>query len=157
MNQTEDTKISPIEEEKPNLCYWCHQIGSEEKPLYLFDYTKDDDYNQYYSCSSEHELKVLKYYNFITKWRIFYYLLIFFIPLCLLFLLVIFNWNFIFAYPIFVSFGLGLIIFPNLSQKTIDGIGLRRTNILSRILGGILVAIGLTLFIINGVKIFVPT
>lgn len=156
MNKLENIETSTEIEPVPNRCYWCHVIEEEDITLQVTEYiNSDDEIKHFYTCSVEHEQKVLRHFHFITQWRILYYILIYLIPVILIILFVIFSWNFIFVFPIFISFGLGLIAFPNLSQKSIEGLGLKKSIILGRILGGILVCIGLTLFIINGVKIFV--
>ena len=155
MNELENKDTSEIEPAS-NRCYWCHAIEEEDITLHLTDYLDaEEEVQHFYTCSVDHEHKVLRHFHFITQWRILYYILIYLIPVILVILFVIFNFNFIFVFPVFISFGLGLIAFPNLSQKTIDGLGLKRSIILGRVLGIILVCIGLTLFIINGVKIFV--
>ena len=78
----------------------------------------------------------------------------FLIPLVLAFLS-FYYWSLIFTFGIFFSIGLGLVIVPLLGNQLLYGLGIKRTNIIGRILGGMLMIIGLTLVIINGFKIFV--
>jgi len=99
----------------------------------------DDEFNVYI-CSPEHETRVNKSYNYIDKIFILGLILIFLVPIVFVGLT---------FYPVFVSIGLGLIIYPLFSQQVIKALGLQKSNILARILGTIIILLGIVLFIVD--------
>ncbi|MFW9922769.1 MAG: hypothetical protein ACFFDW_05705 [Candidatus Thorarchaeota archaeon] len=153
-------EIEEIDESNVHLdimkCYWCNITEDDSSSLKRAEIQLGEQINYFYTCSKEHENRVVKFYNYSSKTKLLYYFFILIAPIILLVLTAIF-WNFVFVYPIFGSIGIGLIILPLFSNRTIEGLGLRNTLIIGRILGVVLVVIGFTLFAINGYKIFLPS
>ncbi len=137
------------------LCHWCHQLEDENEQFSQVEITKEDQTRAYYYCSKEHEQKIIRFYNYSKILRVIYFLFIILFPVILSICLAIFG-NLLFVFLVFVSLGIGIIIFPYLGEKTVKGLGLKNTLTLGRVLGLVLVLIGVTLFVINGWKIFLP-
>ncbi|NHJ46762.1 MAG: hypothetical protein FK733_03140 [Asgard group archaeon] len=139
-----------------NKCIWCNIESSEEQSLYESEILQrgKDTPSKFWICSIEHEKRVVGYYRYSEKTYIFYLALVFLAPIILI-VLTIFLDSLIFTFAIFFSLGLGLVIVPLLGNQIIYNLGIKRTNILGRILGGMLMLIGITLVIINGFKVFV--
>ncbi|MHA1155882.1 MAG: hypothetical protein ACTSQK_07205 [Candidatus Heimdallarchaeota archaeon] len=148
LEATSNEKLEP-------LCHWCHQLGEENEQFLQVELVEGDQTKAYYYCSKEHELKIIRFYNYSKNFRIVYYLFILLFPIILLTLLAIFH-NWLFIYVVFISLGLGIIILPLLGEKTVNGLGLKNSLILGRVLGLVILLIGVTLFVINGWKIFLP-
>ena len=142
-------------EDENYFCHWCHQIEKDNEQFPIMDLSDENLERKYKYCCPEHEQKIIKFYNYSEKIKLLYYAFIFIIPLILMVLLVIFT-NWLFIYLVFVSFGIGLLFYPLLREKTVKGIGLKNTLILGRVLGMVILLIGITLFVINGWTIFRP-
>jgi hypothetical protein len=140
--------------EVENRCLWCNQHSSEEIQLSRSEYLQrgKETPSEFWVCSTKHEKRITNYYNFVERFYIVYVFFVFLTPLVLA-VLSFFYWSAIFAFGIFPSIGLALLIVPLLGNQITYGLGVKRTIIISRILGGILILIGLTLLIINGRKI----
>ncbi len=137
------------------LCYWCHNLEDENEQFLQVEISKDKQKKKYYYCSKEHEQKIIRFYKYSNNFRLIYYLFIILVPISLLVSLAI-SGNLLFVFLIFISLGFGVIILPHLGEKTVNGLGLKKSLVLGRVLGLVLVVIGITLFIINGMKIFQP-
>lgn len=149
-----NTETTQNEKIKP-LCHWCHQLEDEDEQFLQVEFSENDQKKTYYYCSKEHEQKIIRFYKYSNNFRLIYYLFIILFPVVLLVLLAIFA-NLLFIFLIFISLGIGIIILPLLGEKTVNGLGLKNSLTLGRVLGLVLVVIGITLFIINGWKIFLP-
>ncbi len=138
-------------------CYWCHSTGDTEKTLYQAELLRrgKDVPEQFLICSKEHELKVNRYFSFVDRFYIIFIFFIILAPIILIFLS-FFYWSLIFTFGIFMSLGLGILIMPLIGNQVIMNLGLRKANIIGRILGGMLILIGLTLLFTNGLGIFKP-
>lgn len=154
---TEKNTIHSTEEDR---CYWCNEFDSNERPLFRAEFKDNEESKYFFSCSKVHEEKVINFYDFFTKWRIFYSLLVLIIPICLV-IFIAFSFaffgpdiTFLLFYIIFTSLGTGLLIFPLLGNKTVEGLGLKRSILIGRILGGVLLAIGIILILIHGYSFF---
>ncbi len=143
----------PVEESQEEIinlrrCHWCNKEEEEEHEFQEVNILRkgDEDFNVYV-CSSEHESRINKSYNYFDKIYILGLILIFFAPLVFVSLTIFVDM--IFSYPVFVSIGLGLLIYPLFSQQIVRALGLNKSNILGRILGTIIVLLGIVLFLID--------
>ncbi|MBN1330420.1 MAG: hypothetical protein JXA54_13180 [Candidatus Heimdallarchaeota archaeon] len=139
-------------------CYWCHTIQNNETTLTqaeLFRRGKEIS-EKFWTCSKEHETKIIRYFSFVDSFYIIYLFFVILVPIVLIFLS-FFYWSLIFTFGIFMSLGLGLLIMPLIGNQVIINLGLRKANIIGRILGAMLILIGLTLLLTNGLGIFRPS
>ena len=146
-----DTKEDSQEEiVNLNRCHWCNKEEENENTFLEANVPRkgDDEFNVYI-CSPEHETRVNKSYNYIDKIFILGLILIFLVPIVFIGLTFL---DIIFVYPIFVSIGLGLIIYPLFSQQVIKALGLQKSNVLARILGTIIILLGIVLFLVDVIK-----
>jgi len=144
------------QEGEPLRCYWCHSIEEPERVLEEFKIEQKGAKEpiSFYACSPEHKKRIINYIQFTTK---FYWLFLIFtiiIPLILIALAVLF-YSFVFIFGIFMTIGIGIMILPLLGNTIIQNMGVKKANLIGRILGAMLFAIGITLLIINGLKIFI--
>lgn len=135
-------------------CHWCNKSKSEVDNLFIFELRrKNQEAFQLHSCSTEHEAKTKKYYNYIGKAYSFYLILALLAPLLLILISVILaNWFYVFL--VFISIGIGLLITPLMGDRIVRSIGLRNNIILGRIFGIILLAIGVFLILFGGTEMF---
>ncbi|MHA1629293.1 MAG: hypothetical protein ACTSXO_10010 [Candidatus Heimdallarchaeota archaeon] len=140
-------------EENSKRCSWCHSFEAPEKSLEEFEVArKGEDLKKYYACSPVHKNLILRYIHYVEKtyWLFLFFVLL--IPLVLI-ILAIFYHSFIFVFALFLSVGLGVMIIPLLGNQLIVNLGIKKANQVGRILGAMLFIIGLTLVLINGLKI----
>ncbi|MHA1124236.1 MAG: hypothetical protein ACTSO7_13995 [Candidatus Heimdallarchaeota archaeon] len=147
--EVNESKDKP-QEEIINLsrCHWCNKEEDNENTFQEVKIPRkgDDEFNVYV-CSIEHESRIKKSYNYMDKIFILGLILIFFAPLVFVTLTIIIDM--IYSYPIFISIGLGLIIYPLFSQQVVKALGLQKSNILARVLGSIIILLGLALFLLD--------
>lgn len=161
-NNTETPTLDPQEdfettsnEELEHLCHWCHLLEEENEQFFQVEVSEHNQKKTYYCCSKEHEEKIIRFYNYSKNFRFVYYMFIILFPVVLVALLAVFT-NWVFIYLVFISLGIGIIILPRLGEKTTSGLGLKNSLVLGRVLGLVLLIIGITLFVINGWTIFRP-
>jgi len=144
----------PVEESQEEIiinlhrCHWCNKEEEEEHNFQEVNILRkgDEDFNVYV-CSSEHESRINKSYNYFDKIYILGIILIFLAPIIFVALTILVD--IIYIYPVFVAIGLGLLIYPLFSQQIVRALGLQKSNILGRILGTIIVLLGIVLFLID--------
>ncbi|HUT81655.1 MAG TPA: hypothetical protein VMZ29_10685 [Candidatus Bathyarchaeia archaeon] len=136
-------------------CYWCHTIQSDKISLFQSElYRRGKDIpEKFWTCSEEHETKINRYFSFVDRFYIIYLFFVILAPIVLI-LLSFFYWSLIFTFGIFMSLGVGLLIMPLIGNQVITNLGLRKATIIGRILGGMLILIGLILVFTNGLGIF---
>ena len=133
---------------KPNRCHWCNKEEENENNFQEVTIPrKGDDEFSVYVCSQEHETRINKSYNYLDKIYILGLVLIFAIPLILIGFTIFYS--ILFSYPIFVSIGIGLMIYPLFSQQVVGALGLQKSNVLARVLGGIIILLGVVLFLVD--------
>ncbi|MHA1211527.1 MAG: hypothetical protein ACTSSH_03610 [Candidatus Heimdallarchaeota archaeon] len=160
--EIEDISDQQSEDESSNQmnerCSWCNIEHSEESALFESTIIRRSQETQqsFWTCSVEHETKTKLYFNFADRFYFLYLLFVLLIPIVLAFLS-FFYWSLVFTFGIFMSLGLGLVILPLVGNQLAMNLGLRRANIIGRVLGAMLIAIGLTLLFTNGLQIFRPS
>lgn len=136
-------------------CFWCHNFISESKIAYQTTMQgKREEEIKFWVCSNEHEMRVKRYFQFIDRFYFLYILFVLISPIIFI-ILAIYYQSMIFIFPIFSSIGIGLLIIPLLGEQIRFNLGIKNANMVSRILGLILLIIGFVLISINGYKIFV--
>ncbi|MCF2143729.1 MAG: hypothetical protein K9W42_08530 [Candidatus Heimdallarchaeota archaeon] len=139
--------------ENSKRCSWCHTFEVPEKSLEEFEVAqKNEEPEKYYACSPEHKKRIQSYIHYAEKSYWLFLVFVLLIPLVLI-ILAIFYRSFIFIFGLFLSVGLGVMIIPLLGDQLIINLGIKRANQVGRILGAMLFVIGLTLVLINGLKI----
>ena len=125
-------------------CYWCSKAQPEIKELLESKYQKrnQEEIEFFLSCTPEHESRAVKFLRFAEK---FYFMYIAFI---------IYQHMFSIGFSIFISMGLGLTILPLLGNQLVKNIGLKKSILLGRIIGVILVIIGVILILTFGLAYF---
>ncbi|MEA2071293.1 MAG: hypothetical protein U9O98_08385 [Asgard group archaeon] len=154
MSDKEDT--NKINETQEIRCFWCHkpiEIENEDQKIKIIPPGFEKD--KVIVCSKEHQKRTEKFYSFGKIGLGIFWAFCFILPMILILL------SFIFRSPTFLSFaflsvGIGLLIYPSLGMNTIKGLGLRRSLILGRIFGSILIGIGIILLLLIGIVIVIP-
>lgn len=134
-----------------NRCLWCNNESFEDNVLLQRELLKKgkDEPAYFWTCSDEHDQKIRKYFSFVDKVYFLYLIFIFLFPLILIGLTIIFR-NLYYLFGAFISLGVGLTILPLMGNQLMYNLGIKRTNTLGRILGGMLILIGLAAIVING-------
>ena len=138
-------------------CYWCSKAQPEIKELLESKYQKrnQEEIEFFLSCTPEHESRTTKFLRFAEKFYLIYVAFMFVVPVILLAIAFIIPQHiFSFGFSIFISLGLGLAILPLLGNQLVKNIGLKRSNLLGRILGVILIIIGVILILTFGLAYF---
>jgi len=138
-------------------CYWCSKAQPEIKELLDCKYQKrnQEEIEIFLSCTPEHESRTLKFLRFAEKFYLIYAIFMFVLPVILLAIAFIIPRHiFSFGFSIFISLGLGLTILPLLGNQLVKNIGLKKSNLLGRILGVILIIIGVILVLTFGLAYF---
>ncbi|MBK5114809.1 MAG: hypothetical protein KGD59_07125 [Candidatus Heimdallarchaeota archaeon] len=138
-------------------CYWCGKAQPEIKELLESRYQKknQEEIEIYLSCTQEHESKTQKFLNFNERFYFLYIAFMFVFPVILLTLaLIISKHIFSIGFSLFISMGIGLLIMPLLGNQLVKNIGLKRSLLLGRIIGVILVIIGVALILTFGQAFF---
>ncbi|MCK5182669.1 MAG: hypothetical protein KAQ95_00095, partial [Candidatus Heimdallarchaeota archaeon] len=138
-------------------CYWCSKAQPEIKELLESKYQKrnQEEIEFFLSCTPEHESRTVKFLRFAEKFYLIYIAFMFVVPVILLAIAFIIPQHiFSFGFSIFISMGLGLAILPLLGNQLVKNIGLKRSNLLGRILGVILIIIGVILILTFGLAYF---
>ncbi len=138
-------------------CYWCSKAQPEIKELLESKYQKrnQEEIEFFLSCSPEHETRTIKFLRFAEKFYLLYIAFMFVVPVILLAISFGFPQHiFSFGFSIFISLGLGLTILPLLGNQLVKNIGLKKSNLLGRILGVILIIIGVILILTFGLAYF---
>lgn len=138
-------------------CYWCSKAQPEIEELLESKYQKrnQEEIEFFLSCTPEHENRTVKFLRFSEKFYLIYVAFMFVVPIILLAIAFIIPQHiFSFGFSIFISMGLGLAILPLLGNQLVKNIGLKRSNLLGRILGVILIIIGVILILTFGLAYF---
>ncbi len=138
-------------------CYWCSKAQPEIKELLESKYQKrnQEEIEFFLSCTPEHENRTIKFLRFSEKFYLIYIAFMFVVPVILLAIsFIIPRHIFSFGFSIFISLGLGLTILPLLGNQLVKNIGLKKSNLLGRILGVILIIIGVILILTFGLAYF---
>lgn len=132
-------------------CFWCNKEEAEGVSLQetTIQRKRASESKKIHYCQEKHKQKIIDFYNFVDKGMTFFQILICYLPVFLLIFFVIFRYYIIF-FGIFISLGIALLVFPVLGERTAKDLGLQKTIILGRILGGMLLAIGLVLTLTIG-------
>ncbi|MBD3189976.1 MAG: hypothetical protein GF308_05010 [Candidatus Heimdallarchaeota archaeon] len=132
-------------------CFWCNKEESEGLSLQeaTIQRKRNSESKTIFYCQEEHKQKVISFYNFVDQGMPFFQVLICYLPVILIIFYVIFRYYIIF-FGIFISLGIALLVFPLLGDRTAQDLGLHKTIILGRILGGMLLIIGLVLTLTIG-------
>lgn len=152
-----DANTGVIIEVMEPRCYWCGKAQPEIKELLESQYQKknQEEIEMFLSCSQEHESKSRKFLNFTEKFYFLYVTFMFVIPIILLTLALIISQHiFSIGFSLFISMGIGLLIMPLLGNQLVKNIGLKRSLLLGRIIGAILVIIGVILILTFGLAYF---
>ena len=138
-------------------CFWCNKTEPEIKELHesLYQKKNQEEAEMFLSCSKVHENRIIRFLKFNERFYFLYIAFVFVIPVILLTIAIIIpKYIFSIGFSLFISMGLGLIIMPILGNQLAMNIGLKRNNILGRILGAILVIIGVILILTFGLNYF---
>ncbi|TET31394.1 MAG: hypothetical protein E3J70_02325 [Candidatus Heimdallarchaeota archaeon] len=138
-------------------CYWCSKAQPEIKELLESKYQKrnQEEIEFFLSCTPEHESRAVKFLRFAEKFYFMYIAFMFVIPIILLTIaFIIYQHMFSIGFSIFISMGLGLTILPLLGNQLVKNIGLKKSILLGRIIGVILVIIGVILILTFGLAYF---
>ncbi|NHK30009.1 MAG: hypothetical protein FK730_01570 [Asgard group archaeon] len=139
-------------------CLWCNSESLEESKLMKRELYKrgKEIPSEFWTCSEEHEIRIRKYFGYIEKIYFLYMIFVFLFPIVLIGLTIIFR-NLYYTFGGVISLGVGLTILPLIGNQIMYNFGIKRTNILGRILGGMLILIGLSLILIFGFDLFNST
>lgn len=150
-----DSEIDHLKEIEEIRCYWCNKSQLNSEPFFEEEIfrKKQETPARFIICSKNHEQKVRRFYTYIDNWYFLYVIFTFIVPLILIILAVVF-YSMIYAFPIFSSLGISLLLVPLIGDKTITRLGLKNAIILGRILGVMLVLIGIILILTAGLRIF---
>lgn len=158
MNFQNDTSLETDHEEfdkdinfEKNRCLWCNSESAEDKILMKKEIYKKgkDNPSEFWTCSDEHDQKIRKYFIFVEKIYFLYMTFVFLFPLVLIGITIILR-NLYYVFGAFISLGVGLAIVPLMGNQLMYNLGIKRTNTLGRILGGMLILIGMAAILING-------
>jgi hypothetical protein len=153
LNENSDIIIEVIEPR----CYWCNKSEPEIQELLECRYQKrnQEEVEMFLSCSKEHEHKTTKFLRFNERFYFLYIAFMFAFPVILLAIaFIIPTYIFSIGFSLFISMGIGLMIMPLLGNQIVMNIGLKKSNILGRILGLILLIIGVILILTFGLNFF---
>ena len=150
-----DSEIDHLKEIEEIRCYWCNKSQSNSEPFIEEEIIRKNQEipSKFTVCSKNHDKKVKRFYTYIDNWYFLYVIFTFVIPLVLIVLAVVFT-SMIFAFPIFSSLGISLLFIPLIGDKMITRLGLKNTIILGRLLGVMLILIGVILILTAGLRIF---
>lgn len=127
-------------------CMWCNKKSNELREIFIPDTNRPLDEISYFVCP-EHEQKFRK---FLDQARRFGPLFIGLAVLSMISLIISGGYSYMNLFiASFASMGLIMIIFPFCTPQTIAMVGVAKSIIIARILGGIFFASGVIAIVMN--------